>query len=212
MQPQIVGFKVFLISDLELFPSQDSLLKGIEDALAGGIKSVQLREKNLPTRELLMLGYKFRELTSGYGARLFINDRLDIALAVGADGLHLGQSGIPVAVARKASGGSLAIGCSTHSLEEALEAEKRGADFITFGPIYETPSKLKYGKPLGPDVLKDAVKKIKIPIFGIGGIKKDNIAEVLHSGAWGIALISGILAESDKTGAAREYLKRTGER
>jgi thiamine-phosphate pyrophosphorylase len=212
MRPQAIGFKVYLITDSNLFPCSFSLLKGIEEALAGGIKAVQLREKHLPTRELLALGYKFRELTSRYGASLFINDRLDIALAVGADGLHLGQSGIPAAAARKAACRNLTIGCSTHSLEEAIEAEKQGADFITFGPVYETPSKMQYGKPLGPDALKDAGEKIKIPIFGIGGIKMDNISEVLHSGAWGIALISGILADRDRTGAAREYLKRTGER
>jgi thiamine-phosphate pyrophosphorylase len=211
MQPQAIGFKVYLITDCGLFVDTGSLLKGIEEALAGGIRAVQLREKNLPTRELLALGYKFRELTSRYRASLFINDRLDIALAVDADGLHLGQSGIPAAAERKAACRRLTIGCSTHSMEEAIEAEKQGADFITFGPIFETPSKLPYGKPLGPDALKDVGKIIKIPIFGIGGIKKDNIAEVVHSGAWGIALISGILADSDKTGAAREYLKRTGE-
>jgi thiamine-phosphate pyrophosphorylase len=212
MQSQAIGFKVYLISDIDLFSSSDSLLRGIEEALAGGIKAVQLREKNMQTRELLTLAYKFRELTARYRASLFINDRLDIALAVDADGLHLGQSGIPAAVARKAARRNLKIGCSTHSLEEATEAERQGADFITFGPIFETPSKMKYGKPLGLHALKDAGKEIKIPIFGIGGIKKDNIAEVLHSGARGIALISGILADSDKTGAAREYLKRTGER
>jgi thiamine-phosphate pyrophosphorylase len=208
---QPIEFKVYLITDCGLFADACSLLKGIEEALAGGIKAVQLREKNLPTRELLALGYRFRELTSRYRASLFINDRPDIALAVEADGLHLGQSGIPAAVARKATGGRLTIGCSTHSLEEAIEAEKQGADFITFGPIYETPSKMMYGKPLGPGALKVASKKIKVPIFGIGGIKKDNIADVLQSGAWGIALISGILADGDRTGAAREYLKRTGE-
>ena len=203
--------KVYLITDRTIFCDSEKLLAAVGHALEAGVKAVQLREKDLGTRDLLELAGRFRELTIRHGAALFVNDRLDIALAVGADGLHLGQTGIPVEVARKIAGDKLKIGCSTHSFEEADEAEKQGADYITFGPVFETASKMMYGKPLGLDALRGVCGKIKIPVFGIGGIKKDNVSGVLNSGAAGVALISGILAESDRAAAASEYLKRTGE-
>ena len=105
------------------------------------------------------MAYELREITTAYDARLFINDRVDIALAVRADGVHLGRSSIPVRAARKAAGDNILIGVSTHSVEEAEEAEKEGADFVTLGPVYETPSKIQYGRPLGPEALKSAGRR-----------------------------------------------------
>jgi thiamine-phosphate pyrophosphorylase len=211
MSVNLTDIKVYLITDSRLFRDADELLAGVEEAVAAGVKAVQFREKDLAARDILGLAYRFRELTARHGASLFINDRLDIALCAGADGVHLGQSGIPVAAARRAVGKKLLIGCSTHNLTEAKAAEADGADFITFGPIYETPSKLQYGSPVGVEALRNVSKRTGLPIFGIGGIKKYNIPEVLNSGAKGIALISGILASDDRAAAAREYLKRVGE-
>jgi thiamine-phosphate pyrophosphorylase len=206
-----VDFKLYLITDRKLFQTQDDLFRGVEDALKAGVKAVQLREKDLPTRDLLDLAREFRELTRHYSASLFINDRLDIALIVEADGVHLGNASIPVNVVRKVVSDRLLIGCSTHSLKDALEAAEGGADFITFGPVFQTPSKAQYGEPVGLEAMRGASRKVSIPIFGLGGIKINNIREVLDFGASGVALISGILAAADVGAAAGAYLKEAGE-
>lgn len=211
MSKKIVDFKLYLITDRRLFTNCYSLFAAVEDALKAGVKAVQLREKDLTTRELLDMAYEMRELTARYNAKLFINDRADIAMSVNADGVHLGQWSMPVYAVRKIIDDKL-IGVSTHSLEEATIAEKDGADFITFGPIYETPSKLKYGRPAGIDALREVVKKVAIAVFGIGGVKARNIPEVINAGANGVALISGILGESDVKTSAENYLKLLGER
>lgn len=186
------GFRLYLITDRKLFASEGLLFTAVEEALQGGAKAVQLREKDLDIRDLLDIAYRMRKLTGQYNAHLFINDRVDIAIAVGADGVHLGQSGIPAHAARKAAGKKLIIGVSTHSVEEAEKAEKEGADFITLGPVYETPSKKQYGAPLGTGIFKKVTDQISIPVFAIGGITLDRISEVLSAGAYGIALISAI--------------------
>ena len=182
-------------------------MRAVEEALKAGVKAVQLREKDLGTRPLLQLAYEMRELTSRYGARLFINDRVDIAMAVEADGVHLGQGSFPAHAAKKASEGRLIIGVSTHSLDEASKAVEEGADFVTFGPVFETPSKMKYGRPLGLEVLREACDKITVPVFGIGGIKKEMVSEVLDAGAAGIALISAILAAEDIQSNTKELMR-----
>ncbi len=160
-----VDFRLYLITDRKLFVDHSSFLSGIREALEGGVRAVQLREKDLPIRDMLKMAYEMRELTQRYGAKLFINDRVDVALAVNADGVHLGNSSMPVRAARKAAGEKILLGVSTHSVEEAEEAEKEGADFLTLGPVYETPSKVRYGRPLGPSVLKTARQKISVPFF-----------------------------------------------
>ena len=207
-----VDFKIYLITDRKLITHHPSLITATEEALKAGVKAVQLREKNLPTRELLDMAYKMRELTARHDAKLFINDKAAIAMCVNADGVHLGQSSMPAYAVRKVVGDRMMIGVSTHNLEEALTAEREGADFITFGPIYPTPSKLKYGKPVGVESLKKIAKRVVIPIFGIGGIKPDNAKEVVNAGAYGVALISGILGENDVRKAAGNYLKILGEK
>ena len=175
--------------------------------MKGGVKAVQLREKDLEIRDLLDMAYEIREMTRKYNAKLFINDRVDIALAVNADGVHLGQQSIPADAVRKITQGKLIIGVSTHSLEEAISAETKGADFITLGPVFETPSKIKYGKPVGVDLLKEAKEKVSIPIFAIGGIKEDKVSDVMNAGADGIALISGILGAENIKEKAKEFLR-----
>ncbi|RMG04086.1 MAG: thiamine phosphate synthase [Nitrospirae bacterium] len=202
----MIDFKLYLITDRKVV--RGDLLHAVRDALEGGVKAVQLREKDLPVREYVKLAEDMRTLTSEFGARLFINERVDIALSVGADGVHLGYSGIPPDVGRTLIGKEMMLGVSTHSVPEAIEAEMSGADFITFGPVYETPSKRKYGKPQGLENLRLVAKKVSIPVFGIGGIKKTNIVDVLSTGASGIALISGILAASDIRAEAQEYVRK----
>ncbi len=201
----MLDFKLYLITDRKLVTHYASLITAVNEALKGGAQAVQLREKDIGTRELLRMAYSLRELTAGYRAKLFINDRVDIALAVDADGVHLGQKSIPPYAVRKAVNTSrithhasrFLIGVSAHSIEEARQAEEGGADFVTLGPIFETPSKIKYGKPLGTDLIREVRTEISIPVFAIGGIKKERVESVLESGAFGIALISAILGSED---------------
>jgi len=215
MSNKIINFNLYLITDRKLFTVQCSLFTAVHEALKGGVRAIQLREKDLGTRELLKLANRMRELTKRYNAKLFINDRLDIALAVRADGVHLAQNSIPADAVRKAVHACLPdrqasrflIGVSTHSLKEAVEAEKKGADFITLGPVYRTPSKLKYGAPLGIETLKKTAKKIKIPVFAIGGVKINKTSELKKAGAYGVALISEIFRAEDIKGKTKELIK-----
>jgi thiamine-phosphate pyrophosphorylase len=153
---QAIDFGVYLITDRKQVAGAGSdaqaarlLEAAVRKALQGGVRAVQLREKDLGAREVLRLGYRLREVTKRYNTRLFINDRFDIALAVEADGVHLTSNGIPVDAVRRTVGSKLMIGVSTHSLNEARAAERSGADFVTFGPVYRTPSKMRYGRPVG---------------------------------------------------------------
>ncbi len=202
-----VGFRLYLITDRKLFVDRLAFFSALEEALKGGVRALQLREKDLETRALLDMAYHLREVTDRYGVKLFINDRLDIALAVKADGVHLGGWSIPVGAARKIAGKGMLIGVSAHSVEEAVLADRGGADFVTLGPVYETPSKMSYGRPLGTDVLKKVKDEISLPVFAIGGIKKERVAEVLKSGAYGIALISAILSSHAIRTDTEEFMR-----
>jgi len=202
-----LDFKLYLITDRKLVTCYSSLVTAVREALKGGIKAIQLREKDLDTRELLKFAYKMRELTRKFNAKLFINDRLDIALAVEADGVYLTQQSIPPDAVRKVVSEGLLIGASTHSLKEAKEAEKAGVDFITLGPIYRTPSKLKYGKPLGIGVLRKVSKEVRLPVFAIGGVKAKRIGELMKAGAFGVAMISEIFGASNIQKKARELTR-----
>jgi thiamine-phosphate pyrophosphorylase len=202
-----MDFRLYLITDRKLFTDESLFFGAIEQALAGGVKAIQLREKDLGTRELLDMAYRLRRLTGGYGARLFINDRVDIALAVEADGVHLGGSSLPAGAARRVAREKFLIGVSTHGIEEAEAAEREGADFITVGPVYETPSKMKYGRPIGPEVLRKVKEKTSVPIFAIGGITLERVGEVLGSGACGIALISAVLAARQIKSTTESFMR-----
>ena len=190
-----IDFNLYLITDRHA--TTLPLPQAIRLALQGGVRAVQLREKDLPLRGLLSLAQELRAITKEFGARLFINDRVDVAGAVNADGIHLGQQSMPVDAVRRVVGKDMLIGVSTHNREEARAAEVGGADFITFGPIYETSSKTKYGQPVGINELKTVKCDISIPIFAIGGIKSGNLRLVLGAGAKGVAVISAIFSAND---------------
>jgi thiamine-phosphate pyrophosphorylase len=190
-QPLELDFKLYLVTDRKQTGGRP-LLDAVTEALKGGVRAVQLREKDLKTRDLLRLAYEMRQITMKYDARLFINDRVDIAIAVDADGVQLTQKSIPPFAVRKLQS-RLIIGVSTHNLEEAVRAEKGGADFITLGPVYPTPSKLKYGPPIGLDTLREVAAHVRVPVFAIGGISLDNMGEAMAAGAKGVAVISSVL-------------------
>jgi thiamine-phosphate pyrophosphorylase len=195
-----VDFKLYLITDRKQVNMP--LVAAIRLALEGGVRAVQLREKDLPVRELLALSQEMRTLTNEFGARLFINDRVDVAVAINADGVHLGHASMPVGAVRRVVGSNMLIGVSTHDLAEAKAAEVGGADFITFGPIFETPSKSGLGNPVGLEILNKLKCEVGIPFYPLGGIKSGNLMQVLYSGASGVAMISAILAAEDIKKAA----------
>ncbi|HSQ78461.1 MAG TPA: thiamine phosphate synthase, partial [Nitrospirota bacterium] len=199
-----VDFKVYLFTDRK--QTKVPLPEAVRLVLQGGVRAIQLREKDLPIRELLALAQDMRSLTKGYNAKLFINDRVDVAIAVEADGVHLAHQSMPPEAVRKIVGDRMLIGVSTHTIEEAKAAEAGGADFITFGPVFFTPSKAEFGYPVGLEYLKNAKKAVKIPMFGLGGIKSGDIARILDSGANGIAMISGIFGADDIQRAAEDVI------
>lgn len=176
----------------------------VADALSGGVGMVQLREKDLCSRDLFELAKNLRELTRSFKASFIINDRTDIAQAVGAEGVQLGIGSIPVEKARTILGSRALIGYSAHSVAEALQAQAGGASFVTFGPVFDTASKRMYGSPLGLNKLAEAVSKLSIPVYGLGGIQKQNIYQVISTGCKGVALISAIISASNPQLAASE--------
>ncbi len=198
----MIDFKLYLITDRK--QTKVPLTEAVRFALEGGVRAIQLREKDLPVRELLALARELRTITREFGARLFVNDRVDVAVAVDADGVHLGRESMPAVAVRKIVGDGMLIGVSCHSAEDAWEAETQGADFVTFGPVFETTSKMKYGKPVGLNALAEATKKVQVPVFGLGGIKQDNALRVMLAGAYGISVISAVFASDDIKGAAEE--------
>jgi thiamine-phosphate pyrophosphorylase len=170
---------------------------------------VQLREKDLNSRLLFELAVEFRRQTQAAGALLIINDRLDIALAAGADGVHLGQDDLPVSAARRL-GPELVIGASTHSLEEALAAQEAGASYVNIGPIFATPTK-EEATPLGPEMIDRVVPQLRIPWTTMGGIKETNINQVVSRGARHPAVITAVTAAPDPTAAAKELRQKIAD-
>ena len=175
----------------------------IRSALKEGVKTVQLREKGLSTHELYSLAYELRKITSEFKANFIVNDRVDIALAVEADGVHLGWQSLPFPVVRRLVGSERLIGVSTHNRQEALQAQEYGADYITFGPIFDTPSKAGLLKPTGIEEIRKLKKEINIPLVAVGGINEKNVESVLNGGADGIAVISSIMQADNPEDAAR---------
>jgi thiamine-phosphate pyrophosphorylase len=181
------------------------LIPAVREALEGGIRTVQLREKDLSAAEIFPLAETLRRLTREYGARLLINDRIDVALAIEADGVHLGGHSLPPSAARRLLGPDKLIGVSTHRLEEIRLAEIGGADFVTFGPVWFTPSKAPFGEPVGPARLAEACATASLPVFALGGVTAERVPTALAAGAAGVALISAILAAPEPAEAARAF-------
>jgi thiamine-phosphate pyrophosphorylase len=199
-------FDLYIVTDRKLTQGQD-LLRVIERALDGGVKAIQLREKDLCGKELFELADKTAMLCQRYNAQLFVNDRVDVALAVDAAGVQLSKTSIPVETARALLGLDKNIGVSTHSIEEAKDAERAGADFVLFGPVYFTPSKAGFGEPQGLAALKKIVENLSLPVYAIGGIKPGNIPEVKRTGVRGVALISAIIGAADPTAESKRILQ-----
>lgn len=187
---------LYLITDRQQVRAPDHYFEVIEELLAAGLGMLQLREKDLPAAELYRYAVKLRDLTDKYGSLLLINDRIDIARAVSADGVQLGKMSLPLKAARDQLGQEAIIGVSTHSLEEARTAQHDGASFITYGPVFYTPSKAPYGAPVGVESLRQACAAVSIPVYALGGVKYENIDAIRATGIHGIAAISALIGSS----------------
>lgn len=192
---------LLLVTDRHATGGRD-LVGVVEQALAGGLPAVQLRDKDLPGRMLFALAERLRDLTRRAGALLFVNDRVDVARAVGADGVQLGASTLPVDVARGLLPAGALVGESTHGLDE-IRASR--ADFVIFGPVYDTPSKRAYGPPQG-ERLRDAVGASRVPVLAIGGIGPSELGAVRDAGVHGVAVVRAILSAPDPAVATRALL------
>jgi thiamine-phosphate pyrophosphorylase len=200
--------KLYLVTDRHV--ATGGLVEAVAAALRGGVDLVQLREKDLPTAQLYELAGALLRRTREHGVRLLINDRIDIALATGADGVHLPGDSFEIEDARALLGPHKIIGVSTHSIEQAQRAATAGADFVVFGPIFDTPSKRRFGAPLGLDRLREVVRAIDVPAIAIGGIDSSNAAEVGATGCAGVAVIRAVLAASKPETAARDLRAALG--
>ena len=197
--------KIYLVTDEKACNRKD-LYKCIEESIKGGVKIVQLREKNISTKDFYEKALKVKEICKNYGILFIINDRLDIAQAVKADGVHLGQSDIPIEKAREILKDKFLIGVTARNVEEAKKAELLGADYIGSGAIFGTSTK-DNAKKLEMEELKKIVASVKIPVFAIGGINVDNVGSLKNIGLQGICSVSGILSEKDCKKAVELMLK-----
>ena len=194
-----------LVTDRSQLADRD-LVDVVAEAVDAGLPAVQLREKDLAPVDLVALARRLREVTHARGARLVVNDRADVALAVGADAVQRTTTSMPIADIRIVAGHRLRVAASVHSRDDAVAAEQAGADWIVFGPVYHAPSKRGYGQPQGIDKLEAVAKAVGVPIVAIGGITPARVPDVLAAGARGVAVISAILAAPSPAAATRQFL------
>jgi len=202
----LIDFNLYVIIDIKACGNRDPAYVA-EEAIAGGADIIQLRDKVSSVSEILEVARAIRGLAKNKKVPFIINDRVDIAVAVGADGVHLGQDDLPIESARSIIGSEKIIGFSTHSLPQALDAEKSGADYIGLGPVFPTPTKPDY-TAVGIDLIKEVRGKIKIPFVVIGGIDESNIDEVVAAGASRVAVVRAVCGAKDVRGAAGRLKER----
>ncbi|MCS7282230.1 MAG: thiamine phosphate synthase [Anaerolineae bacterium] len=207
----MINWSLYVITDSKLSRGR-SHLEVIRAAIAGGATVVQYREKEGTTRRMIEEARALRELTRQAGVLFIVNDRVDIALAVDADGVHVGQDDMPASLARKLMGPGKIVGVSVDNLEQALQAERDGADYVGAGPIFATPTKPDAAPPIGLEGLAEICRGVSIPVIAIGGINAENAGTVIAAGAAGIAVVSAVVAAPDVEAAARrlrEIVERT---
>lgn len=198
-----VDYSLYLITDRTLVGSKE-FYTSIRNALEGGVTLLQVREKDASVQEFYNIGLNLKKIAREYRVPLIVNDRVDIALALDADGIHIGQGDLPPAVIRRIIGPNKILGYSVSNLEQARAGERLGVDYLGAGPVYATGSKADASSPIGLNVLKNIKESVSIPVVGIGGIGLANLAEVKDTGIDGISVISAILSQEDPSRAARE--------
>lgn len=205
-QIKLADKKLYLVTNSDQFDSDDEFLDAVASALEGGVDILQLREKHLSAKRVIELGRKVKQLCLQYDTTFIVNDRIDIAALIEADGVHLGQDDLDVASAREILGANAIVGISTHAPEQALKAVADGADYIGVGPVFATPT--KQGRvPVGLEYVKWTSENIDIPAFAIGGIDSENFQEVLDAGLSKIAVVRAIINATSPKEAAEEFIK-----
>lgn len=202
----MVDYSLYLVTDRKLALGRQ-MVEVVEAAIAGGVSCVQLREKECSTREFLSEAHRLRKVLCARNIPLIINDRVDIALAVEAEGVHLGQSDMPIQDARRLVGNSMVIGVSAESIDDAIEAEAGGADYIGISPVFTTTTKEDIATPLGLDGIRAIREVVRIPLVAIGGIGQDNAQDVMEAGADGVAVVSAIVSAVCPETAARNLFQ-----
>jgi len=203
MKLKNIDYSLYLVTDRGLARNR-SMLEIVRAAVQGGVTCVQLREKECSTLDFIEQAFTIKDFLKSRGVPLIINDRVDVALAIEADGVHLGQTDMPLEIAKKIVGDSMIIGISAESLADALEAEKGGADYLGVSPIYATPTKTDTAPPLGLEGLRAIRAAVNIPLVAIGGINRDNSAAVIQNGGDGLAVVSAIVTADDPVTAAAD--------
>jgi thiamine-phosphate pyrophosphorylase len=199
-------FRLYAITGEQFHPGRD-LIEVMEEAIIGGVDIIQLRDKTSAKPELLRKARALRELTHKYKVTFIVNDHIDVAMEVDADGIHLGQDDLSIIEARKIVGNKI-IGISTHALHEAQLAERQGADYIGVGPVFRTETKADVVDPVSVSYVREVAQTIKIPFVAIGGIKLHNVDEVIAAGATRICAISEIVGSSDIRGTCAAFLSK----
>ncbi|MGQ0811388.1 MAG: thiamine phosphate synthase [Nitrospiraceae bacterium] len=201
-----VDFRLYLVTDRYQTAGRP-LVSVLRRAIGAGVASVQLRERDLDTHSLMSLVDKVMSIRHGHPTKVLINDRPDLTAVLKMSGVHLRANGFPIPVTRSILGSERFIGVSAHSAEEVVRAEADGADFVVLGPIYDTPSKRVYGPPLGLACLENICRRSRIPVFAIGGITASRARVVRQAGAFGVAVVSAILAAENIERATTDLIE-----
>ena len=204
-----INFRLLLVTDRHQIGGR-SLPAVLRDAVDGGASAIQLRERDLTTAELVSLSREIQAVTAPRSVSLLVNDRVDLVLALNLTGVHLRANSLPVTVARRLLGPDRMVGASTHSVDEVRQANKDGADYLVFGPIFDTVTKRSFGAPLGLDALADACRRSTVPVFAIGGVTSSRVRDVRRAGAHGVAVIGAVLTRDDVAAATQELLASLG--
>ncbi len=202
----LIDYSLYLVTDRSILKGRD-LYQAVEDAIKGGVTLVQLREKDISSLDFYNVAVKLKKLVNSHGIPLIVNDRLDIALAADADGLHIGQDDLPLEFARRMLGSHKILGYSVANVEQAVFGQSKGADYLGAGAVYPTASKADIGAAIGIEELKRIKQQVSIPVVGIGGIGLNNIEEIKTTGIDGLSIISAILGSEDIESASRALLK-----
>lgn len=205
-----INYSLYLVTNSALAMGRE-LLDVVRAAVEGGVTCVQVREKDLPSRAYIEQLLSVRPLLRERSIPLFVNDRVDVALAVEADGIHLGQTDLPLAMARSIAAGRLLIGVSCESVQDATDAERGGADYVSVSPVFGTPTKTDTAPPLGLDGVRAIRRAVRLPVVAIGGINGTNAGDIIRAGADGICVVSAIVSAPDPRAAAatlREIVER----
>ena len=201
----MLDFKLYAITDRHSC-EPTRLVDVVAELLDAGVTAIQLREKDLDDTELIQLAQPIAKLCRNYKAKLFINTSPRVAREVGAAGVHLPANAESVEMVKARTDNKLYVGCSVHSLDTARKRETEGADFVTYSPIYRTASKPGYGPVVGVEHLAEMTESVKLPVFALGGITPDRVAECLAAGAFGVAVMSGVMSPANAGKQARRYL------